>query len=153
MSKKKYGDTIFPIQSLWERSRTTNSEIENRIRLNFEPVRVFATVIVPCKSEKRSDQKWQRKPGDTIFPSLSLRELLVAMVTQSSAKHTTNPDADFPLPNDATHEIWSRLATALEKYLFENLDDDADWRWRRPRTTDLTISYYKLTFEPSTQVS
>ena len=57
----------FLIQSLWERSRATNSAMENRIWLNFEPVRVLVSVIVPCMFEK-DRSKMAKKTWRHHFP-------------------------------------------------------------------------------------
>ena len=83
---------------------------------------------------KKSDQKWQRKPGDTIFPNIN-QWLLVAMVTTVLARHATKPDAAF-LPAQWCY-TWNLIKigqVALEIYRFENVDDD------RRRILGYTIS-------------
>ena len=61
---------------------------------------------------KGSDQKQPRKGGDIIFPIISQLGLLVAMETNLPQNLTQA----FPNPNDATHNIWSRLANWLQRY-------------------------------------
>ena len=46
-----------------------------------------------------------------IFPILSQWQLLVAMVTIVLARHASKTTAIYPLPNDTTHEILTRLAS------------------------------------------
>ena len=45
-------DTIFPIQSQWERSRATNSVVKSVTRPKFEFIRDFMPVLVTCKFDK-----------------------------------------------------------------------------------------------------
>ena len=75
-----------------------NSAMENRIWLNFEPVPFLCLLLFPA-SLKQSDQKWQRKPGDTIFPNISPWELLVAVVPKLWS------DTPQHLPNDSTQKF------------------------------------------------
>ena len=47
----------------------------------------------------------------------------------------------FPHSSDATHKIWSRLASWLQRYTgFESVDEDG-----RGQTDDGPLLYYKLT--------
>ena len=69
----------------------------------------------------------KKKPGYTIFPNISPWELLVAMITNILARHTTKPDTAFPSAQWCY--TWNLIKIgigAFEIYLFENVDDDND---------------------------
>ena len=49
---RKDGDTIFPIQSQWERSRTNNFVVKSLTWPKIELIGDFMPVLVTCKFDK-----------------------------------------------------------------------------------------------------
>ena len=81
-----------------------------------------------------------------IFPHYKSMATISCYSNQSSypigTKKKKKQYYSFPLSIDAIYEIWR--GSASEEMSFENVDDG--------RTTDACL-YYKLTYEPSAQVS
>ena len=82
-----------------------------------------------------------------IFPHYKSMATISCHSNQSSYPIGTKKQYNsFPLPVYAICEIWQESASWSEEMLFENVDDDDR------RTTDACL-YYKVTYEPSAQVS
>ena len=82
------------------------------------------------------------------FPIITLWELSVAMDTRVPVQSGPKPNAAFPPPNDVSVKIWLRSAHGSQEiFMFENVYGRTDGR------TPARLVNYKLTFEPSAQVS
>ena len=94
---EKKGDTIFPIQSQWERSRANNYIVKSPTRPKFELIRDFMHVFVTCKFDK-DPIKCDRENAGTPFSIICQCELSDAMVTTVSIRSAPKPNAAFPPP-------------------------------------------------------
>ena len=59
----------------------------------------------------------------------------------------------FPHPNDGSDKISLRLANSLRRYLSSKMFTDTHTDTKTHTQTTARLVYYKLTFEPSAQVS
>ena len=85
------------------------------------------------------------------FPIISLWELKVAIATRVLIQPEKEHNFLFPLPKDAMCVIWKELASRFQRRCrLKMLTDNG--RTDNGRTPDACI-YYKLTYEPSAQVS
>ena len=104
----------FPIIGLYEkcfrRSRAVNSVVSDPIWPKFELVRDFMQV------QKGSNQRQPRKGGDTIFPIISQWGLLCCHGHQSFDPICLKTLCSLSPPPDATHKIWSKLASKIFKF-------------------------------------
>ena len=103
-------------------------------------------------SMKKIRSKNEGARVDTAFsPIITLWELFVAMETRVPILPGPKPNAINPHPNDASDNLVTIGPLVAEIFEFENVYARTHAR-TDARTPDRPV-YYKLTFEPSAQVS
>ena len=134
------------------RSRADNSVVRGRIRPNFEHIHVLLHVIVTCKYEKDPIKNIRENVMTPFFPLKLYWSYLLPWKPEFLTDLHQNAMQPFPYPTDASDKICLRSACWPLRYsCLKMVDDD-----RRTTTTTTDAGawiYYKLTFEPSTQVS
>ena len=131
----------FPIISLskiFRRSMAANSVVSGPILPNLELVRDFMHVLVTGKY-KKDRIKNNREKVETSFSPLSVNGgfLLPWKPEFWSSLPQNLIMAAFPPPSDATHKMWSRFTTWLQRYSSLNVWTTTD--------DDEPLVYYKLT--------
>ena len=87
---------------------------------------------------QRSDYRWLRKRGDTVFSIICQCELSVAIVTTLLIRSVPKPKAAFPppQPKGASDKIWLKLANQSWRYFRSKVWTTKDDGRRRRRTTE-----------------
>ena len=109
----------FSIISLWEIfrcSRAANSVVSGPIWPKFKIVWDFMHVLITYKYKK--DQiKGNREKVETPFSPLWVNGgFLLPWTPEFWSNLPQNIKQPFPIPSDATHKIWSRLANWPQRY-------------------------------------
>ena len=102
-------------------------------------------VLVTCKYEEDPIKNEGARVDTTFYPLKPYGSYLLPWRPEFQSYLVQNLMQSIPHPNDASDKIWLRLALWLRRYSSLKMFTDA-------RTPDRPV-YYKLTFEPSAQVS
>ena len=123
-----------------------NSVVCGPIWPKFELVQDFMHALDTCKYKKDGVKSNREKVKTPFSSSLVNGGFLLPWTPEFWSNMPQNIVQPFPIPSDATHKIWSRLANWLQRYsslkVWTTTTDDDNGQWRR---TDRPLVYYKLT--------
>ena len=131
------------------RSRAANSTVLGPIRPNFELVRDVIDVLVTCKYEEDPIKNEGARVFTTFSPLKPYGSYPLPWTTEFRSDLAQNLMQPFPHPNDGLDKISLRLAHWLWRYSSLKMFTDT----QTDTQTTARLVYFKLTFEPSAQVS
>ena len=151
---RKSGDIVFPIISLWGffsdvqglLTPQHSKQAEIQTRPSSHAYHHYLQVW------KGSDDKQARKSGDTVFSITTLWELSVAIETRVLIRSDPKANAAFPPTQWCfRYNLVAINPLVSEIFMFESVNTRTHARTDGPMPARLV--YYKLTSEPSAQVS
>ena len=127
------------------RSRAANSAVLGSIWPNFELVRDIMDVLLTCKYEEDLIKIEGTRVFTTFSPLQPYGSYLLPWKPEFQSYLVQNLIQSIPHPNDASDKIWLRLRRYSSLKMFTDTQTDTQ--------TTARLVYYKLTNEPSPQVS
>ena len=141
-----------PMGILFRCSRAANSAVSGPSRPKFKLVRALMHVIITCKYEKDRMINRREKVETPFFSITTLWELSVAIETRVLIRSDPKPNAAFPPTQWCfRYNLFAINPLVSEIFMFESVNTRT--HARTDRRTPARLVYYKLTSEPSAQVS